>query len=179
MRIAFAAGLLMAALTFACGGDDAPEDPTATTAPAATGTVAPTGDPAVTETATSTPVPTPTPVPEGGPAAGIFGGGQALTPTVAEFRALPQESVTLPNGEEQSGTTIAELAAQLGLSEPRLVTMEGLSDDFVSVGFVRFPYADIASDTVLFVTPNGHVAMVSLSIPESQWLDAVVSVAFE
>ena len=100
-------------------------------------------------------------------------------PTVAEFRELPQASITLANGDLQMGTSIAELATQLGLEEPFSVTIEGFSSDFQSIGFVRFPYAEIASDTVLFVTDRGHVALVSLSIPESQWLDAVVSVAFE
>ena len=167
------------AFAFACGGDDdeQPATPTPTTAVSGDETVAPTGEPE--PTATSTPVPTPTPVPEGGPAPAIFGGGQSLMPTVAEFRELPQASITLANGDLQMGTSIAELATQLGLEEPFSVTIEGFSSDFQSIGFVRFPYAEIASDTVLFVTDRGHVALVSLSIPESQWLDAVVSVAFE
>ncbi len=182
MRTRFAVSfIIVAGLTFACGGDDdeQPATSTPTVAVSSDDTVAPTGEPEPTATATSTPMPTPTPVPEGGPGPALFGGGQSLMPTVAEFRELPQASITLANGDLQMGTSIAELSTQLGLDEPFSVTIEGFSRDFQSIGFVRYPYADVASDTVLFVTDRGHAALVSLSIPESQWLDAVVTVAFE
>lgn len=165
--------LLLPALltvTAACGdGADKKDDDATATAAAAVNANTP-GQPT-----TSQPLAKPTPVPDTGLAFQVISGTQKFTPTVAEFKALPQTDLDV-KGAKQTGILLSDIAAKVPAGRNGVVTIEGLSGDGQRVGAVRFPVADIAATTLFVLDSEGHVNVVSTTIPEEQWLKAVTGI---
>ena len=174
MRALAAFTVIMLAVV-GCGGDD---DAPAETATSEGGSPAATDGAGSEATPTRTPIPTPTPVPEDAIAVQIVGGGNALTPTVREFRDFETAEIALPSGEMVSGVTLGSLVEMLGV-DAAFVTLEGYSAGFRSIGYTRYAIGDVGSDTVFVITDVGHVTIASGSIPEAELMEVVLSVAFE
>lgn len=176
-------GLAVLVVAAACGDDDgaapAPGDETATTAPGGNGNAngeSDTGEPTATPTRT---IATPTPIPFTGIAIIVASRQGQFAPTLEEFKQLPVTEITLPGGETVTGVTIATLAGQIDIGEAAVVTIEGFAPGFGTKRFVRRPIEEIASETVVYETAGGHLALASTVLPEDEWLDGVASIAFE
>lgn len=179
-------GLALLVAAPACGGDDdttpGPGGPTATAH--ANGNEGNGGDagadggaePTATPTRT---VATPTPIPFTGTAIIVASRLEQFAPTLEEFKQLPATELTLPGGRAISGVTIETLAARIDIGQAAVVTIEGYAPGFGAKRFVRRPIEEIASQTVVYETASGHLALASTVLPEEEWLEAIVSVAFE
>ena len=163
--------LALLGVAAACGdGNDKKNENATATASAATANAPTPGQPT-----TSQPLAKPTPVPDTGLAMQVVSGTQRFTPTVAEFKALPQTDLDV-KGAKQTGILLQDIAAKVPAGRNGIVTIEGLTADGQRVGAVRFPVADIAATTLFMLDSEGHVNFVSTSIPEEQWLKAVTGV---
>lgn len=168
----------------ACGGDDGESTPAPTSSP--TETTAPngngTGGDESTAEPTATPtrvIATPTPIPFTGTALIVASREGQYAPTLEEFRQLPTTELVLPNGETASGVTIETLASRIDLGDAAVVTIEGFAPGFGAKRFVRRPIDEIAAETVVYETPGGHLALASTVLPRDEWLEGIVSIAFE
>lgn len=129
--------------------------------------------------ATSTPVPplpTPTPVPADVPSIEVLYAGSIYAPTLSQFQALEQTSLS---GIEGEGVLLSTLAAQVGAPAGALVTIQGLRSDSGTAEFLRDSLGNIGG-TVLFVPgSDGHIGLVTTSWSEPEWLTIVTSITFE
>ncbi len=153
---------VLAACLGACGGDDA--EPTKTT-----------------DTAGDTPLPllsTATPVPSDGPALNVvLANGKSLVPTIDELKKLPTAEINADGNKK--GITIDSLAKLVEANPAALVTMQGVRADGKTVAFVRAPLSDLATSTVLVIDDTNHLSIASTKLKKEEWLQAIVSVAFE
>jgi hypothetical protein len=166
----FAPPLLVAALALAaCGGGSSAAPPTATAEP-------PTATPDTLQQPTpSDPLPTPAPARDEALALAVTFGDRQFLPTVADFRGLPVTSV---GNSGEKGVTIAALAEKVGAPSGALVTIQGYRSDLKTIAFVRKPLGEIASTTIAVLDDEGHVNLVSTSLPAQEWLRAVIFIAF-
>jgi hypothetical protein len=176
LRLAAAILLLVPAAAAACGGDDdAPADATPTVSEA---------DARRTEVAQGLeqpvppdkPLPTPTPVPDDLPIVQVVSGSNQLLPTRAEFGDLPTATISAA-GKQFTGVTIGELARRVSAPEAALVTIQGTRIDNLRYGAIRYPLAEIAANTVVYLDESGYLRLASSSIPEEQWLHTITGIA--
>lgn len=178
LRLAAAILLLVPIAAAACGGDDdAPADatPTITDADARRTEVAQGLEQPVPP---DKPLPSPTPLPEDVPIVQIVSGGQQFAPTRAAFADLPTTSISV-GGQQYTGVTIAELGRRVAAREAGTVTIQGTRTDNLRYGAIRYPLAEIASDTVLYLDESGYLRLASASIPKEQWLHTIVGIAID
>ncbi len=166
--------LLLACVPFvlfgvACGGGDDDDDENAQGDPTQAGTG---------PTATPTPdfIPTPPDAAEEDPIVQVSAGENLLTPTMADFRALPV--ITVDAGGQKEGVSLAELARQVSAPEGTTVTIQGTRRDGRRVQFVRQPLSDIGETSVLVLEEGGRLSFYSSNLPEEQWLINVLVVSF-
>lgn len=124
----------------------------------------------------NTGIPTPTPVAEEDVVITVVNGGTVYTPTLADFRALPQTQIDAA-GASKSGVSVATLAAQVG-AESGVVLLQGLNPEQNKVASIRYTIEEIAANTVLVIDETGHLDLVSSTLPETQWLRVVIAVSF-
>ncbi|MGK2966122.1 MAG: hypothetical protein ACSLFM_11035 [Tepidiformaceae bacterium] len=168
-----------AALLFgvACGGDDdAPEDGATPGAsdftPEATGTADPNGAPTQLPTR-----PAATPVPQTETTISIRTPDKTradLSPD--EFRALPMTTV---DGFDEEGVTLETIAAQVNFTGDTVITFRGYREGAGTFQFAVGQFSEIAPNTILYLTPEGHVALKSGGIEEAMWLTVVDRITFE
>ena len=178
----FAPGLLAVALIAAgCGGGDDDREATpsnGTASPSASPGDA-TATPSVSPTATPEhPLATPTALPADLPLLQVAAGGQLYEPPAAEFNQLPTVTITI-DGEEYTGVLLETLSLKVTADPQAIVNIEGIRSDGIRYGSIRFPLPDIGSTTILVIAENGHLDLISSSIPRGQWLTSVTSVAFQ
>lgn len=172
--VAMSATLL---LGIACSGDDddsAGEDnaSTANSTPSATATFDP--------NAPATPLPTrpaATPVPQTETTISIRTPDKTradLSPD--EFRALPTTTV---DGIDEEGVTLETIAAQVNFTGDTMITFRGYREGAGTFQFAVGRYSEIAPNTILYLTPEGHVALKSGGIDEAMWLTVVDRITFE
>lgn len=156
----------------ACGdGSDKADNPQAAASSSAAAPSAPAGQPT-----TNQPLPSATPVPDDGTAVQVVSGKEQYAPTLADVRALPQTELTI-NGSKRSGVALKDLVAKVPAGAAGIVTIEGTNADRSRLGTVRFKLADIADTTLLVIDGEGHLDIVSSTIPEEQWLKSVSGVS--
>jgi hypothetical protein len=178
-----APGLLaLTVVLAACGGGDDDDSTPANSSPTPSQT-ATGGDGTATASVspTATPesqLPTPTPLADDIPILQVAAGGQLYEPLTADFESLPQETIDV-GGQDYTGVLIDTLALKVPADPQSVVTIEGTRSDGLRFGVIRFPLDDIGSTTVLMLAENGHLDLISSSIPRDQWLTSVTSVAFE
>ncbi len=181
VRYLFAALPAVLILAAACGGDsdDKKPDGGATVGPTLTAAQArQTADQAQQQpSAADQPLPTPTPLPEDGIAIQAVGAGAPYSPTLSQFKSLPTTEIKA-EGQSYTGVTLATLAEKSKAATGVAATIEGVRADGKRQGAVRFPLADVASNTVLVLAADGQLSIASTSIPKEQWLIRVTSVAF-
>lgn len=175
-------GIVAVALAVACGDDDGddttPADANMATATSETDNGDANGDSEPAPTATRV-VATPTPIPFSGTAIVVASREGQYAPTLEEFRGLPTVELTLPDGRVQAGVTLETLAAKVDLGEAVVVTIEGFSPGFGAKRFVRRAIDEVASTTIVYETAGGHLALASTVLGEDEWLEGLVSIAFE
>jgi hypothetical protein len=166
-----AAALSFALIGAACGGggDDGKDDPTAD----------PNASPALptqAATRTSPTRPAATAVPATGNALVVANPKQQVqfVPTVEQFRAMPKTTI---KGKE--GVTLETLAAQAGITGPTLVTLDGVNPANNAFASTRYPFADVASNTIFVIDDTGHISMASDKLPDAELLVNVSSIVLE
>lgn len=181
LRLAAALLLLAPAAIAACGGKDdansADASPTPTVSEA---------DARRTEVAQGLeqpvppdrPLPTPTPLPDDVPVLQVIAGSNQFTPTREEFRALPTATISV-GGKQYTGVPLAELAKRASAPDGAVVTIQGTRMDNLRYGVIRYPAADIAAGTVVYLDDSGYPALASTSIPQEQWLHTLTGIAFQ
>lgn len=175
---------LAAALVLgACGGggddDDAPGGDDATATADASASASPTqigADDANGQPTTNTGIPTPTPVAEDEVVITVVRGDTVYSPTLAEFRALPQTQIDA-GGASKSGVSVATLAEQVG-ADAGVVLLQGLNPEQNKVASIRHTIDEVATNTVLVIDEAGHLDLVSSALPEVEWLRVVIAVSF-
>jgi hypothetical protein len=159
-----------ALLATACGGDSSGSSKSPSAAAGASGTPA-------APTPTLGPVlPTPVSPPEAGPALTVNSLTSEFAPTPAEFRALP--TIEIDANGKKTGVSLATLAEKVGANPQTQVTIQGYHLDGRSIGFARYPLADIGAASVLVMDPQGHISFVSAKVPQQDWLNYVTNVSF-
>jgi hypothetical protein len=108
----------------------------------------------------------------------VAAAGELYEPLTDDFNQLPQETITV-DGEKYTGVLLDTLALKVPADPQSVATLEGVRSDGRRYASIRFPLADIGSTTVLVIAENGHVDLVSSSIPRDQWLISVTSIAFQ
>lgn len=180
-RIAFAAmPLTFLLLSAACGDDDNGSSGDLTksaasaeqTAQAASPTAGANEQPQVPDKT----LPTSTPVPDTSPVIQVGSTGKLYAPTRAEFAALPKSRLSA-GGKDYEGVSLAFLAEKGTPRSGAIATIQGTRLDNLRLGAIRFPLADIAATTLLVMDTDGHIALVSSTVPPEQWLKDVISVA--
>jgi len=180
LRVIAPALLGLSFIIAACGGgDDGTATPTSrATTPDATASGS-TATPSVSPTATpENPLATPTPLPADLPLLQVAAGGQLYEPLTAEFNELPTVTISV-DGEEYTGVLLETLSLKVPADPQAIVNIEGIRSDGIRYGSIRFPLADIGSTTVFVIAENGHLDLISSSIPREQWLTSITSVAFQ
>ncbi|MGB4862280.1 MAG: hypothetical protein WBO97_07465 [Tepidiformaceae bacterium] len=122
-----------------------------------------------------TPLPEPSPVADDVPVIQVGVSGKQYAPLRPEFAALPKTSVTA-NGKTYEGVSLGALAEAAGAAPGVVATIQGTRMDNLRLGAVRFPLADIASNTVLVMNDSGHISVASSTIPPEQWLKDVTGI---
>lgn len=120
-------------------------------------------------------LPTPTPVAEEGVAVTVVGGQVTYSPTVAEFRTLPQTEIDA--GGTKRGVALEVLASQVERSESSIVTIQGLTADLNRIAYIRYPLSEIALNSVLVLDEQGHLNLYGSSLPEAEWLRVVIAIS--
>lgn len=163
MRWFIAAVLAPALLVAACGGGNNSND----SAPGS----------GATEDASLPPVrPTPTPVPESFPVLEASAGRSEFKPTAPEFRSLPTADIDARG--KKTGVSLATIAERVQANPTSMVTVRGFSPDGRRDMFIRYPLAQVGTNTVLVIDASGALSLFSASIPESEWLIHVQSVSY-
>ncbi len=181
LRVAAALFLLAPVAVAACGGKD-PANP-ADAGPTPTVSEA---DARRTEVAQGLeqpvppdrPLPSPTPLPDGVPVLQVVAGDRQFTPTRQEFEALPTATITA-GGKQYTGVTLAELAKRTSAPDGATVTIQGTRMDNLRYGAIRYPLAEVAAGTVIYLDQSGHPALASATIPQEQWLHTLTGIAFQ
>jgi hypothetical protein len=164
LAVAFAGAAL---LVGACSGDG--DDEPTTTATADSGLT-----PQATSTKVDRIVATPTAVADDSPALLVIVPDQEpFTPTVAEFRQLPTSSAG-----GATGVSIRTIAEAAGAGEDLFVNIDGIAPGETRGFTVRYPFAEIADNTVLVLDDAGHLSLASDKLPDVELLTAVSSIAF-
>jgi hypothetical protein len=172
----------LALVSAACGGDDAGK-PTAT-GPGADGSAIASASSAAANTFQPTVVDVPIPTPTKVPADGIVlqvttaKADSLYRPTVDKFRSLPQSNIQAGD-KSYSGVNIQALADQVKAKPESVVTIQGVRGDGKRITPIRYPLSEIASTTVLTIDESNHLALVSSSIPQDQWLTSIEFVTFQ
>ncbi len=170
-RFLLAAAPFAILLGAACGdGEDKPDDGENT--PEAALTQDSNQQPQVADQA----MPTPTPLADTDPVLQVVAMGQAYTPTKGDFTALPKVSIDA-GGKSYEGVSLAALAEKAGAPAAGFVTIQGTRADNLRFGAVRFPLAEVGTNTVLILDETGHVLFASSSVPQEQWLKDISGIA--
>lgn len=161
----------LALFATACGGDD---DKNGEQADASASTAA--GAPEARATRASPSRAAATAVPADGIALSVVGnaGSVQYNPTAGEFRAFDKTTI---KGKE--GVSLATIAAKAAVTNPRLATIEGENPSNGVFGSIRYPVADISSNTILVMDDRGHLTLVSDKIPDAELLTNVSAIVFE
>jgi len=178
---ASAMALILVVAVSACGGGGGGQAKTATTGPAkasasveATGTSTGLGQPVNSGAA----LPTATPLLVTDAIVGVANGKANYAPTMADFKALDQTSITV-DGKSYKGVSLAALGAKVAApTGTGFVTVQGTLLSGARLNVIRFATKDVAATTVLVMDSGGRLTLYSSSIPKEQWLLAVTSVAF-
>jgi hypothetical protein len=171
--------LLAAGIVFlgaACGGGDAKPTPQlpAGASPAASRTGFASS---FTPTPEAPPFGAPPKIIGNQPAFTVVAGRDTYIPTFEEFKALPTVQITVA-GKTYRGVSLASLAERMKANPQTPVSVQGYGPGFNRQQFIRYPLAEIGSETVLLVDPDGYISVVSTKVPEGEWLRAVISVGF-
>ncbi len=174
-RFAFTAvPLCLLMVSVGCDGNDAPDSASVAqqTSQAASSTPNTNEQPQVADKQ----LPTSTPVPDISPVIQVGAAGKLYAPTKSEYAALPKVKLSV-GGREYEGVSLALLAEKGSARAGAIVTIQGTRIDNLRLGAICFPLADIAATTVLVMDSSGHIALVSTTVPQDQWLKDVVSIA--
>jgi hypothetical protein len=173
-------GPLLLLAVAGCGGDDDGTDATATSdASSNNGTPAATLTPSESPTATpEQPIATPTRVADTDPLMVVNYGETVLQPTAADVAAMPQTPITGIDGQTYTGVTLADLAAAMGAPSDGYVEMRGIRSDGKRLVTLRYSLTDNGTDTVVYVADSGNVDLVSASVPQSNWLTAIMAISY-
>ena len=180
MRYILAALPAVLIIAAACGGSDdknSPADATVGPTPTAAEAHQTADQGQLQPSAPDQPLPTPVPLAEDGIAIQVVGVGAPYAPTLSAFKALPTVEIQA-EGQSYKGVTLATLAQKSKAASGVSATIDGVRGDGKRQGAVRFPLADIASNTVLVLAADGQISVASTSIPRDQWLIRVTSIAF-
>ena len=180
---ASAAVLVLILATSACGGGGGKQTKTTTS-----GTAKANASASASATSTSTglgqpqgsgdALPTPTPLLVTDAIVGVANGKESYAPTMDDFKALDQTSITV-DGQSYKGVSLAALAGKVSAAtDTGFVTVQGTLLSGTKLNVIRFATKDVATTTVLVMDSGGRLALYSSSIPKAQWLTAVSSVAF-
>lgn len=172
---------LVALALVACGGDD--DDASSDGGDDASTSVAGasvTGEASADGTPTKTPesaLPTPTPPAADEPVVSVVYQGSHYSPTAADLESLPQSTISA-GGNEYTGVTLSYIAAQVGAPADITVTIEGYRSDGLRYAIVRYPLAEVAEDTLVVFGQNGHLELVSASLPAEEWVTSISAISF-
>ena len=180
---ASAAVLILIVAASACGGGGGKQTKTTTS-----GTAKAHASASASATSTSTglgqpqgsgdALPTPTPLLVTDAIVGVANGKESYAPTMDDFKALDQTSITV-DGQSYKGVSLAALAGKVSAAtDTGFVTVQGTLLSGTKLNVIRFATKDVATTTVLVMDSGGRLALYSSSIPKAQWLTAVSSVAF-
>jgi hypothetical protein len=167
-RLALLACLPLLLLFAACGGDGDDDD-----GGDADGSDQAQDGPTVTPTPKL--VATPPPAADDDPILTYGTAESPYTPTLAQFRALPQ--TTIEADGEKEGVSLAELASQAGIPEGTMVEIQGTRRDGRMIQFVREELSEIGEQSVL-VVEDGRLSLYSSVLGEDKWLTNVLVVSF-
>lgn len=172
LSVAPVALTMVGLLTVACGGEDGDGKATSTAVP---------GDPgAVGANLTPTPTPPPMKKPAPPPAQGValeISGPQFFGPSISELKGLMTTPITV-NGKTYTGVTLAALAERVKAPAGVVMTVQGYRSDYSRIVFHRSEVAANGATTVLYIDSEGYINMASTTIPEADWLKAVMTVGF-
>lgn len=173
LMIAACAGLVVA---FACGDDDDTARGDGETGPSGEPTATVTADPNAAPTKLPA-RPSPTPAAEDGEALTIYApDGSRVKLTLGDFRSIATATV---EGFSERGATLDALASQVGFEGEASVTFRGYRPGAGTFQFAVGSYSELRPNTVIYITPAGHLALKSGGLAESTWLTVVDEVRFD